>query len=166
MAHSPLYRALARALTAARAANLRSTGAGPAVTRRQVLRGAAASGALAVAGCLPGRQLNDTPRIAIVGGGLAGLAAAWHLQNSRFAARVFEAASRVGGRTATGEINGLALNLGGEFIDSDHADLLGIAKELEVPLVDRRGETTDESVPAVAFYFDGRAIPESCIDCC
>jgi monoamine oxidase len=161
MAHSPLYRALARALTVARAANLRATGAGPTVTRRQVLRGAAASGALAVAGCLPGPQLNDTPRIAIVGGGLAGLAAAWHLQNSRFAARVYEAASRVGGRTATGELNGLALNLGGEFIDSDHADLLGIAKELEVPLFDRRGETTDESVPAIAFYFDGRAIPES-----
>src|SRR5262249_34895821 len=128
---------------------------------RQVLRGAAATGALALAGCLPGPRLNETPRIAIVGGGLAGLSTAWYLQNAGYAARVYEAAGRVGGRTATGEAKGFALNLGAEFIDTDHAEVLGIVKELGVPLFDRRGESTDETVPAVAFYFDGRTIPES-----
>lgn len=156
-----MFRALARALTAARAANLRESGLGPPITRRTVLRGAAATGALALAGCLPGPRLSETPRIAIVGGGLAGLSAAWRLQNANLAARVYEASSRVGGRAAAAAADGLILNTGGEFIDADHTDMLDLAKAFDIELIDRREDTTDATIPVVAYYFGGRAIPES-----
>ena len=161
MARSPLFRALARGLGTARAANLHDAGAAPPVTRRTVLRGAAGASALALAGCLPGPTLNTAPRIAVVGGGLAGLSAAWRLQNARFAARVYEAAGRVGGRTASTTADGLVLNMGGEFVDSDHADMLDLAKAFDIEPIDRLEESTDEAVPAVAYWLGGRSIPES-----
>ena len=40
---------------------------------------------------------NRPPRIAVIGGGLAGLAAAWHAEAAGFRVRVFEAGSRPGG---------------------------------------------------------------------
>jgi len=81
------------------------------------------------------------PRVAIVGAGLGGLTTAWYLQKKGIAATVYEASHRVGGRTLSmrnifGE--GLAVDLGGEFVDTWHDDLIALARELKVELTDIR----------------------------
>jgi monoamine oxidase len=68
------------------------------------------------------------PRIAIIGGGIAGLTAALTLQDAGLACTVYEAAERVGGRmhsdAATwGEGTGMVSEWCGEFIDHDHTTL-------------------------------------------
>ena len=161
MGRSPIFRALGRALSQARAANLRDSGAAPPVSRRAFLKGSAAVGTLAFAGCLPGPRLTATPRVAVVGAGLAGLSAAYRLEKAGFACRVFEARARVGGRVATATADGLTLNMGGEFVNSDHLDMLALANELGIELIDRRDDTTDQPIPAVAYYFRGKSIAEN-----
>src|SRR5687767_8100671 len=68
----------------------------PPVSRRRFLQVAAASGLAAV---LPGPlEARTSPRVAIVGAGLAGLSAAWRLHQAGVAAHVYEGSGRVGGR--------------------------------------------------------------------
>src|SRR5205823_7004901 len=68
------------------------------VSRREFIKvGGAAVGVAAVTGPI-GAFASATPRIAIVGGGIAGLNAALTLQDAGIAATVYEASSRVGGR--------------------------------------------------------------------
>src|SRR5262245_5533435 len=69
-----------------------------ALTRRTVLQGAAVA---AVAAGLSSRRAfaqSGGPRIAIVGGGMAGLVAADRLRAKGYAAVIYEANNRVGGR--------------------------------------------------------------------
>jgi monoamine oxidase len=72
---------------------------------------------------------RTTPRIAIVGAGIAGLAAALTLQDAGFACALFEATDRVGGRMHS---DGTTWNDGqvsewcGEFIDPNHTTLFDL----------------------------------------
>lgn len=50
-----------------------------------------------------GNTNRDTRRVAIVGGGLAGLSAAWYLSKSGLPVTLFEASSRLGGRARSFE---------------------------------------------------------------
>lgn len=86
-------------------------------------------------------NIFDDPKlnIAILGGGMAGLHAAWTLQNKGIHAKVYEASSRAGGRMFTlhnrfGQ--GLNTEAGGEFLDTNHEDMLGLAKHFKLPLLD------------------------------
>ena len=66
---------------------------------------------------------SGSPRIAIVGAGMAGLNAAYKLKQSGLTATIFEGANRTGGRMFTARDllgDGLTTELGGEFIDSNH----------------------------------------------
>lgn len=88
---------------------------------------------------LPFQDNIKQPVIAILGGGIAGLHAAWILQKNGIHARVYEASSRVGGRMYTlhnrfGQ--GLNTEAGGEFLDSNHHDMLNLAKHFDLPLLD------------------------------
>jgi len=98
--------------------------------RRTVLAGAAA---LAAGTFLPGRSLAiGQPRVAIIGGGLAGLRCAHALWvGQRIAARVFEWDDHVGGRVETLRnyfANGQIAEQHGEFISSEHKAMLGLAQ--------------------------------------
>ncbi|GAB3574828.1 flavin monoamine oxidase family protein [Hymenobacter daeguensis] len=101
---------------------------------------------------------GPAPRIAVVGAGMAGLNCAYQLKKAGFQATIYEASNRVGGRifTATGLMGpGLTTELGGEFIDSGHADMLGLAQEFGLPLLDV--EAPSETVLVKdAFFFGGR----------
>ncbi|GAA2417328.1 NAD(P)/FAD-dependent oxidoreductase [Streptomyces glaucosporus] len=68
----------------------------------------------------PGR---DTTDVAVIGAGLAGLAAAHHLTASGLRVTVLEAAGTVGGRMATEEIDGYLLDRGGRLLPSDWPEL-------------------------------------------
>jgi oxygen-dependent protoporphyrinogen oxidase len=45
--------------------------------------------------------ISPTPRVAVLGGGITGLTAAWHLQRAGFTPVVFEKSSRIGGAIGT-----------------------------------------------------------------
>jgi len=93
------------------------------------------------------------PRIVIVGAGIAGLNAAYTLRKAGLMASVFSAETRLGGRmsSATGLVApGRTVELGGEFIDSDHEDLLGLVQEFGLKLVD----FFTDPLPTV-YYFRG-----------
>ncbi|MCC6465220.1 MAG: FAD-dependent oxidoreductase [Planctomycetes bacterium] len=171
MPRTPLFGRLARLLHAHKASH--RTGI-PALElldkrRRGFLASAGVAGAAAVvASCASGgakpkpapKPRADQPRIAVIGGGLAGLACAWHLHKQALACTVYEASSRTGGRvqSQTGLLGeGLTTELGGEFIDSGHADVLALCKELKLELLDMRA---DGGVRENAYVFEGRHFSE------
>src|SRR5215813_14898940 len=98
-----------------------------------------------------------TPRIAVVGAGIAGLHAALTLQDAGLACEIYEAADRVGGRmhSDTTWADGLVSEWCGEFIDADHTTMHELIARfgLETRALDRGG--IGRSRPL--FYFDGRA---------
>lgn len=131
--------------------------------RRRFLRAAGATALTVAAGpLLPGcaaggRRRGVNPTVAIVGGGLAGLTAAYHLKGRGIGATVYEAGARVGGRVFSARdilSPGLTTELGGEFIDTGHGELLLMARLFRLPLLDMRAD--DARLIEEAFYFDGR----------
>jgi phytoene dehydrogenase-like protein len=78
-------------------------------------------------------------RVLVVGAGLAGLTAASRLQGHDADVTVFEARHRVGGRVWSHRFeNGAVVELGGEWIDSSHTAVTGLAEELGLRLIDTK----------------------------
>jgi monoamine oxidase len=129
-----------------------------ALTRRRLLRlSAAAAGAAALAPVL-GRTAfakEEKPgSIGIVGGGVAGLTAAYRLQAVGAKPLLLEASNRWGGRMLTiyDFYKGMFAELGGEFVDSNHEDLIKLAGELGVEMQKLAGEGGDGED---LYYFRG-----------
>lgn len=128
------------------------------ISRRQFLhRSALVAGAVG-ASSLRMRPLfaGNPPRFLIVGAGVAGLTIAYRLQQAGIPFDMVDAAPRVGGR-----LRSLAnqagcpnpVELGGEFIDTQHQAIHALVKELGLPIADLRSADAD-LVPEV-FYFGG-----------
>lgn len=99
------------------------------------------------------------PTIAIIGGGIAGLTASYYLSSMGIEHTVYEASGRVGGRVLTVEdavIKGSHVDFGAEFIDSIHEDLLTLAKQLNVELVDLH----EDKLTSKAYFFEGKMLSE------
>ena len=80
-------------------------------------------------------ETPETIDVAIIGGGMAGLTAAYNLNNSGIPCRLYEAKEDVGGRTKTHYFNEQQYyELGGTQIDSDHTLVIALAKKLGVEL--------------------------------
>ncbi|MBA3844110.1 MAG: FAD-dependent oxidoreductase [Actinobacteria bacterium] len=134
MARTPLANAVEEAV--ARIADEQTR-----VSRGGLLKGA---GAAAIGASLLGsfaRPAFATPsasaRIAVVGAGLAGLTAAYRLQQAGYAAQVYEASDRIGGRCWTGRdtfADGQIYEHGGELIDSNHIEIKQLVQELGLTL--------------------------------
>src|SRR5262245_47464378 len=164
MARTPLLRSLRALLRLAQASTREASGphelgdgdggppaaelvemarAGPG-TRRRFLQGTALAPLALAAGPLlrsgPVEAARREARVAIVGGGLAGLSAAfWLKQRGGIRAPVYEAAGRLGGRcyTQTDLMGpGLTTEIGGEFIDMDHVEMLRYAVLFNLTLID------------------------------
>src|ERR1700728_1638768 len=58
----------------------------------------------------------ELPHVAIVGGGIAGLAAAFFLRNAGVAVTVLEGSPRLGGKLAVSEVAGIAVDEGAEAL--------------------------------------------------
>ncbi|MBV9963892.1 MAG: FAD-dependent oxidoreductase [Parafilimonas sp.] len=99
----------------------------------------------------------STPSIAIIGGGIAGLNAAFQLQNAGVPSTIYDANTRAGGRmfTAQSLLNtGLSTELGGEFIDSGHHDMRLLAKRLNLPLIDLY-QSSELELRQNIYFFNG-----------
>jgi monoamine oxidase len=142
----------ARSLRARDVLDLEHSAARRRLTRRELLKAGAAAGAAVAMSPLAVRAAS--PRVAIVGAGLAGLACADRLQAKGLQAVVYDAASRLGGRCFSNRtlVPGMACENGGELIDTGHKTMLGYANQFGLTLesyVKKRGEES--------FWFFGRA---------
>jgi monoamine oxidase len=129
-------------------------------SRRRFLQAAGvavAAGTLG-AGCAtaPRGREGDGPRVAIIGAGVAGLHCAHLLKKAGVYATLYEAADRTGGRmfTKADLLNpGQTVELGGEFIDSGHEDILNLCREFKLELLDMREDT---GLVDTAYFFGGK----------
>jgi monoamine oxidase len=135
------------------------------VSRRRFLAGAATAAAAASlplmsfggkgGGGKPGG--GTTAKVAIIGAGVAGLAAALRMKDAGVTATIYEAQTRVGGRMLTersdavascglchtarrsgavGWADGQWADVFGEFIDTSHATMRNLASRFNLPLID------------------------------
>jgi monoamine oxidase len=132
------------------------------LSRRQALKaggaalaGAALAGPVPVfAGARPGPAVA-APRIAIIGGGIAGLNAALTLKDAGYAATVYEASNHVGGRMhsdTTSWLNGQTSEHCGELIDSKHKTILGLAKRFNISITDLLAAEPNRSTETDWFF--------------
>lgn len=134
------------------------------ISRRQFMKQAGAVGlALSFPNLLvqrafgsPPGQSAATPRIAIVGAGLAGLTAAYYLKKSGYIADLYEASGRVGGRcwTRRGDFaNDQIVEQGGELIDTGHNEMKHLAQEMGL-MLDNLFQAQKKGTEAL-YYFNG-----------
>src|SRR5262249_58135906 len=89
-----------------------------------------------------GGQITPPPRgpaVAIVGGGISGLAAAFFLRGRGLAVTVLEGLPRIGGKLTVSKVAGIAVDEGAEALlarrpeGTDLIGAVGLAGQLEVP---------------------------------
>jgi len=158
---SPLFSHLCRAFHAARRENhRRGVGQPPRVTRRRFLTGTTAG--LIATYARPAHAANHQARIAVVGAGIAGLNTTYLLGQAGFRVALYEGSDHIGGRIQTNQ-GAVAPNvyteLGGEFIDSDHEDMLALAQMFRFGLIDTQAPS--EAGLQVAYFAQGRLRSES-----
>ncbi len=173
MARTPLLRALRRLARDHAAADelgipvrdLRARREEQTYSRTEFLKRTGAAGATIVAaGPLStltriSEAAGGGPRIAIVGGGIAGLTASLTLQDRGVSSTIYEANSRVGGRMHSDWSDfpgywagGQTGELCGELIDTGHKTIRKLAKRFELPLVDVLAAQPEGSSDT-AFFF-------------
>src|SRR5260370_31796961 len=94
-------------------------------------------------------------RIAIIGGGIAGLNAALTLQDAGITSTVYEASGRVGGRMhsdTTSWLNGQTSEHCGELIDSRHKTILGLTTRFKLATVDLLAAQPNMSTETDFFF--------------
>jgi len=179
VSRSPLLDSLRRAFRVAALSSQARPGVPPideliemAYSRRRFLRHTAAVGAgvaaTSLAACTrsespassggPSAGRTGAPRIAIVGGGMAGLNTAYKLSKAGLAASVYEGSDRTGGRmfTATNLLgDGLTTELGGEFIDSTHEEMLALMAEFGLERLDTQSADAASLRPET-YFINGR----------
>jgi len=141
-----------RALEVARRRNLEAAGEALPVkgasgaTRRAVLQALAIGG---VATALP-RPAAARPagRVAIIGGGIAGLTALHHLREAHVDAFLYEGRGRTGGRMYTHKSGDWTFEVGGQLVNTDHYDMQALLKRFDIPLIDRKAEPHDTLILA------------------
>jgi len=156
MARTPLMNLVRRAIAQAHAQHNPSR---RTFLQTSALAAAAAATPSILQSCTkaPSVRIDHTVRVAVVGAGLAGLHAAWLLKKANVDVAMFEASKRTGGRCLTANnllVEGAWTELGGEFIDSGHGDMLSLANSLGVELIDTQSMRFQEND---TYYFHGRA---------
>jgi monoamine oxidase len=129
-------------------------------SRRQFIRdlGLAAGSMALIPACLP--KNKTAPEIVIVGAGMAGLNAAYQFNKKGLKTKIFEASSRTGGRMFTLKDiygAGMTTDIGGEFVDTTHTDILQLAKELNISFYDLR----EDKFSPKTYYFGGKLLGQA-----
>lgn len=98
---------------------------------------------------------ND--RVLIIGGGAAGLSAAYQLKKQNVPFLIIEASGRLGGRILTGRnfnADNQFVELGAELVDTNHYTLIGLAEELGVEIEDFA--ENDKGFEPELFHYNGQ----------
>lgn len=106
---------------------------------------------------------TSAPRVVVVGAGLGGLCCAYRLAQAGVEVEVYEGSDRVGGRVLTGQklfSDGSVCELGGEFVEADHATLWSLAQELGITL-EERTVSSSEGFKKRVFWIGGVEVPEA-----
>ena len=169
MARTPLARGLQDATRVAAEASARQVSVEQVQEERRTSRRRflAEAGALGVAAAAAGKLAPPargagSPRIAVVGAGLAGLSCAYRLRQAGYATQVYEAADRVGGRcwTLRGAFaDGQLVEHGGELIDQGHTQIRNLAQELGLKLDNLLA--AEQNGTELSGYFDGAPYAEA-----
>ncbi len=139
-----------RLLSEARRANLHDAGAPAPVrapeglSRRRVLAALGAAAATPLIGWPQPVRARQAMRVAVIGGGMAGLCALDTLTANGIDAKLYEARGRLGGRVLTANNApepGLNIEDGGNLINTDHDDMLKLAERFGIALIDRKPMT-------------------------
>lgn len=151
MSRTPLAGAVQDAVAAAAAGERRTT-------RTRFVRdaGVAALGLTAIGRLTGPARGAAAPKIVVVGAGLAGLNAAYSLQQAGYATEIHEAATRVGGRcwTLRGAFaDGQIVERGGELIDQGHSHIRQLAQALGLKLDNLLA--AEQKGTEVLGWFDG-----------
>lgn len=105
---------------------------------------------------------QNQPRIVVLGAGMAGLNCAYQLKKAGYTAQVYEASKRSGGRMYSSKgvlASDLVTELGGEFIDTEHKDMLKLCHEFGLPLLDTLSKE-EAAYTRDSFFIDGRFYTE------
>ncbi|MBT2502203.1 NAD(P)/FAD-dependent oxidoreductase [Curtobacterium sp. ISL-83] len=86
--------------------------------------------------------------VVIIGAGVTGLTAANRLRAAGLTVAVLEARDRVGGRTWTNDIEGVTLEIGGQWVSPDQTALLETLDELGLETYDRYREGSSVYIDA------------------
>ncbi len=153
MARTPLMRLLRRAIAQAEHSATRRTFI---KTSAMAVAAAATPALLQSCGKASSAKTDRSVKVAVVGAGLAGLHATWLLKKANVNVELFEGSKRIGGRAFTGNnvvVEGATAELGGEWLDTSHADMFNLAKTFGVGLIDKEAEAEGLEV----FFFDGKS---------
>lgn len=131
------------------------------IDRREFMKRASALALMSVpVGKLMAKTFSQAnSSIMILGGGLAGLTAAYELKKAGINSEIFEASARLGGRIFTKNnfnSEGMFCELGGELIDSDHNYLLNLAHELNCAIDDFAKNERGSNLEPYHYYFGGK----------
>ena len=152
MARTPLANAVEEAVSKIADEDVRTTRRALLTGAGSALAGASLLGTLARPAVARGA---GSPRIVVVGAGLAGLTAAYRLQQAGYAAQVYEGSDRIGGRCWTGRdtfADGQIYEHGGELIDSNHIEIKQLAQELGLTL-DNLYQSETKGTEQLGWFF-------------
>lgn len=82
------------------------------------------------------------PKVVIIGAGLAGLSAAFHLKKRNIDFVILESRERIGGRVFSHKINeDLVIELGGEWVGNSHTRIHELCDEMKLELFNNQMDT-------------------------
>ena len=81
---------------------------------------------------------NDKKRVVVIGGGAAGLSAAYTLKKHGITPILLEAEDHVGGRLAADKVDGFLIDTGADFFCSSYDTTFRLCRELGLPLIRSR----------------------------
>jgi monoamine oxidase len=112
----------------------------------------------------PSEILDNQPKIAIIGAGIAGLSCANQFVKSGLNPIIYEGSFRVGGRILThyGDAlqNGVHPEFGGMFIDTGHLEMHNLAKEFNLETFSLLEEAKKDHLKFETFYFNGKHLTD------